>query len=199
MTKVCLKFNNVHQYSRGHQVQAIPRHALRAQSADGCCSVDCTGPANAYIINDTSWSQAKHYTKAIKSLKRQHDVYTINYVIYLSLKIEELQQGAQQMKWYCVAHSCESESFAKSVSAIFKKVEVQLSAVISLVVNSESLVRVPRTNDSDTHDTRTILRLILRLTYDFHGFIRVTRTSLSDVCHHLYTVYISIRFMIETL
>ena len=71
--------------------------------------------------------------------------------------------------------------FAKSLSAIFKKVEVQLSAVIILVVNSESLVLVLRASDSDIHDSRTILRPILRLTYDFHGFIRVTRTSLSDV------------------
>ena len=78
-----------------------------------------------------------------------------------------------------------SECFAKSVSGILKKVEVQLSAVISLVVNPESLVRMPRTSDSDIHDTRTILRPILGLTYDFHGFIRVTRTSLSDVYHHL--------------
>ena len=80
-----------------------------------------------------------------------------------------------------------SESFAKSVSAIFKKVEVQLIVVVSLVVNYESLVRMPRTSDSDIRDTRTILRPILRLTYDFHGFIRVTRTSLSDMCHHLYS------------
>ena len=42
-------------------------------------------------------AQAKHDTKAIKSFKRQHDVHTLNDVIYLSLKIEELQQGAQQM------------------------------------------------------------------------------------------------------
>ena len=70
--------------------------------------------------------------------------------------------------------------FCKSVSAIFKKVEVQFSAVISLVVNSESLVRVPRTSDSDIPVTRTILRPILCHTYDFHGFIeslvRVSRT-----------------------
>ena len=76
--------------------------------------------------------------------------------------------------------------FCKSVSAIFKKVEVQFSAVISLVVNSESLVRVPRTSDSDIPVTRTILRPILCPTYDFHGFIRVTRTSLSAVWQHLY-------------
>ena len=77
---------------------------------------------------------------------------------------------------------------AKSVSAIFKKVEVQLSAVISKVANSESLVRVPRTSDTDMHDTRTILRPILRYTYDSDSFIRVTRTSLSYVHHHLKTV-----------
>ena len=75
--------------------------------------------------------------------------------------------------------------FYKSVSAIFKKVEVQFSAVISLVVNSESLVRMPRTSDSDIPVTRTILRPILCHTYDFHGFIRVTRTSLSDVWQYL--------------
>ena len=61
--------------------------------------------------------------------------------------------------------------FAKSVSAIFKKVEVQLSAVISLVVNSESLVRVVRTNNSDMHDTRMILCPILRYTYDSECFV----------------------------
>ena len=75
--------------------------------------------------------------------------------------------------------------FCKSVSAIFNKVEVQFSAVISLVVNSESLVRVPRTSDSDIPVTRTILLPILCHTYDFHSFIRVTRTSLSDVWQHL--------------
>ena len=34
------------------------------------------------------------------------------------------------------------------------------------------------------HDTRTIVRPILRYTYDSDGFIRVTRTSLSYVYHH---------------
>ena len=73
-------------------------------------SVDCTGPANAYKINDNSWSQAKHNTKAIKSLKRQHDVHIINDVIYFSLKSEELQQGAQQVvlrrAWLCLKLLC---------------------------------------------------------------------------------------------
>ena len=44
---------------------------------------------------------------------------------------------------------------------------------------------MPQSSDSDMHDTRTILHTILRLTYDFHGFIPVTRTGLSDVCQHL--------------
>ena len=44
---------------------------------------------------------------------------------------------------------------------------------------------MPRTSDSDIHDTRPILRPNLRHTYDSDGFTRVTRTSLSDVYHHL--------------
>ena len=60
-------------------------------------SLDCTGPANAYKINDNTLSQGKRYTTAIKSLERQHDIHIINYVIYLSLKSEELQQGVQQV------------------------------------------------------------------------------------------------------
>ena len=67
------------------------------------------------------------------------------------------------------------------LTSIFKNVEFQLSAGISLVVYSESLVRVPRTNDSDMHDTRTILGPILRYTYDSGGFIRVTYQSLVRV------------------
>ena len=51
--------------------------------------------------------------------------------------------------------------FCKSVSAIFKKVEVQFSAVISLVVNSECLVRVTRTT-CHTYD----------FTFDFVSHIR---------------------------
>ena len=41
VTKLCLMFSNdnVHQYLRGHQVQTINRHALPAQSSDGCCSL----------------------------------------------------------------------------------------------------------------------------------------------------------------
>ena len=40
-------------------------------------------------------------------------------------------------------------------------------------------------SDSDINDTRTILPPILRHTYDSDGYIRVTRTSLSYVYHHL--------------
>ena len=86
--------------------------------ADGCCSlVDCTGPANAYKIHDNSLSQAKHYTKAIKSLKRQHNVHTINYVTYSSLEIEELQQGAQQValrrEWLCLCGQLTAKKILK--------------------------------------------------------------------------------------
>ena len=85
--------------------------------------------------------------------------------------------------------------FCKSVSAIFKKVEVQFSAVISLVVNSESLVRVTRTYRSHVRFyvqfcvTHTIFMV------SSESLVRVSRTcgsTYNDVVHgsdHLQSRY----------
>ena len=77
----------------------------------------------------------------------------------------------------CSSSSEEVHAILLSALAVLQQIydeekkEVQLSAVISLVVYSESLVRVPPTSDPDIHDTNTMV--------SSESLVRVSRTCIT--------------------